>query len=80
MVWQDWVISIGQIILAAALIPTIRHKDKPPLLTSITTATVIGIISCTFLTLQLWFSAGTASISSAGWFLISYQKYKQKKR
>ncbi len=79
MIWQDWVISIGQIVLAIALIPTIRSKDKPPLSTGITTAIAIGTISLTFLTLGLWFSAATAGLASSGWFFISYQKYRQRK-
>lgn len=79
MLWQDWTISIGQIVLAAALIPTIKSKEKPPLSTSLITAIMIGTIAFCFSTLQLWFSASTAGLSSFAWFFISYQKFNQKK-
>lgn len=79
MLWQDWVISIGQLGLVAALIPTIRGKDKPALLTSIVTGLILATFAFTFFTLSLWTSSVTSIISAASWFLLAFQKYRQKK-
>lgn len=79
MLWQDWVISIGQLGLVAALIPTIKGKDKPALFTSLLTGAILTIFAFTFSTLSLWTSTITSLISAASWFLLAYQKYRQKK-
>ncbi|MDO8487104.1 MAG: hypothetical protein Q7S45_02345 [Candidatus Curtissbacteria bacterium] len=77
MLWQDWVFSVGSWIFVAALIPTIRGKQKPEISTSLTTGTVLGIFAIAYLTLNLWLSTASTLVTSASWFILAYQKHRQ---
>lgn len=76
MRWQDIVISVTQIFFVIALIPSIRGKDKPALVTSGMNTILVCIIAITLLTLQLWFSAVTAFAIGAGHLMLTIQKAK----
>ncbi len=75
MLWQDWVFSIGTIIFAIALVPTLVSKNKPALSTSFTTGVVLLVFAITYVTLSLWFSAITTTITGTIWLIIFSQKY-----
>jgi len=79
MHWQDLVFSIGSWIFIIALIPTIRGKQKPEFSTSLVTAIILFIFAITYLTLGLLISAISTVGTSTGWFILAYQKYRQKK-
>lgn len=78
--WQDYVITVGGIVISLSLIPAIRGEDKPPLATSIPTATVLFIFSATFVTLRLWFSAGMYVLAAGLWTTLALQQYTKRKR
>lgn len=77
--WQDIAISIGQLVLAAALVPSILSKDKPSLWTSITCGVVLALFAFTYLTIALWYAAVTTFISALLWILLAAQKLLQTK-
>ena len=56
MVWQDIVLSVGAWIFFIALIPSIKSRDKPAIMTSLPTGIVLVIFALTYATLGLWLS------------------------
>lgn len=77
MHWQDAVFFFGQIVFVVALIPTIRGKSKPALSSSIVTGFILTIFAITYLSLGLWFSTAASIATSASWWILAYQKYRQ---
>lgn len=73
MKWQDWVLSIGNIIIAIALIPTVLGPSKPAILTSIITATVLYTFGVCFFTLKLKLSCFTVGIAATLWVILLIQ-------
>ena len=73
LIWQDVVLSVGQLIFAVAMIPAIRAKEKPPLITSSMFGLVLATFAVAFSTLSLWFSAVTVAVVSGLWLVIAYQ-------
>ena len=80
MLWQDYVFTIGGIIFVIALIPSITGKDKPALASSILTGVVLLAFSATYISLSLWYSALTVSLTAVCWFTLAFQKYRQNKK
>ena len=79
MQWQDWVFSIGSWIFIIALIPTIKGKDKPQLSTSLITGTILATFAVAYFTLELWLSTISTIGTSLSWFILAYQKFRQKR-
>ncbi|MEK7451113.1 MAG: hypothetical protein AAB662_04215 [Patescibacteria group bacterium] len=77
MVWQDIVLTFGQILFIIALFPSVIGKSKPALSTSLLTGFVLAVFSLIYITLHLWFAATTTSIASLTWFILAYQKYRK---
>lgn len=75
---HDYIFSIGNAIMALALLPSLLSKDKPALKTSLLTGTILAIFSATFYSLGLYLSCCMLAISSALWLTLAYQKYKSK--
>lgn len=75
MQWQDFVLAIGQFVLASALIPSILSKHKPALASSLMLGTVLATFAFTLATLKLWLTVIPMSISATLWFVLAYQKY-----
>ena len=80
MVWQDIVLSVGAWIFFIALIPSIKSKDKPALMTSLPTGTVLAVFALVYATLGLWLSIFSTILTSAAWFTLAVQKYLQKRK
>ena len=80
MQWQDWVITIGQIIFIIALIPTVRGDDKPPVSTSVVTGIVLLTFSIAQYSLGLTTSTFTSIILGLSWLYVGYQKFQLDKR
>lgn len=80
MIWQDAVLTIGSLIFAIALLPSVLGKDKPAFSTSITTAVVLAIFAFVYTTLSLWFSAATVLLTSLMWSVLAIQKLRSEKR
>lgn len=71
MIWQDYVISVGQFIFALAVVPSLRSQSKPAFSTSLITAMGLSVFAFCFLTLHLTLSTlGTASTALAWWLLV----------
>lgn len=72
--WQDVVLTIGSLIFALALIPSVRSADKPAPLTSASTAAVLYVFAGVDLTLDLVFTAITTAITAALWTTLLIQR------
>jgi hypothetical protein len=75
--WQDIVISVGAIIFALALWPSILSKDKPALWTSLVTGIVLFVFALTYGSLSLWYAAATTAITASLWIVLVVQKILQ---
>jgi hypothetical protein len=78
MSWQDAVLSVGEIIFAIALLPSILSKDKPALATSILNAAVLFIMGFVDLTISLYGTAGGLFLVGILWTILAVQKYLDK--
>lgn len=74
---QDIILSVGAIVLAAALVPSIMTKDKPALPTSIITGTTLYIFAGVYASLALWTACITTAISATMWLILVIQKMRQ---
>lgn len=74
MIWQDIVFTVGNLIFAAALFPSIISKDKPSLYTSVPTGIVLFSFFIAFYTLSLTYSAILTLINSILWSILAVQK------
>lgn len=79
MSWQDIVIGGGSAILTIALIPTVFDKQKPALATSLITGGMVTVFVFTFATLSLWFTAAVDIVTASIWFLLAFQRMRQKR-
>ena len=78
MHWQDWVLTIAQIVFIAALIPSVLGKDKPAFSTSLINGFVMLVIGIVYVSLVLWFTAFSIFITASLWFTLAIQKYMTK--
>jgi len=83
MVWQDTIITACILLFSYALIPQIYQgfKKKKGLInfqTSLITSTGMYILSLTYLTLKLYFSAIVGLITGTLWLILLIQKINYK--
>jgi hypothetical protein len=76
MSWQDWVFSVGGLVVLVSLLPTIRGVEKPALATSVTTFILVAIFAGTMASLHLWLSALTNALISLAWGILALQRYR----
>lgn len=76
--WQDFVLSAGSLVFAAALLPSILGKDKPSIITSLSTGGVLIVFGFTYITLSLWYAAITTFVTGGLWGTLAVQKALQK--
>jgi len=74
---QDFILTVGSLVFVAALIPSILHKDKPALATSLMTGGVLVVFAGVYISLSLWFSAVTTFMTALCWFILAGQKIRQ---
>ncbi len=79
MQWQDVVLSVGAVMFGVLLLPAIRAKDKPPILTSAGTSLVLFTWVVVFASLELWFSAAVQAVVAIEWGIIACQKIRQRR-
>jgi hypothetical protein len=73
--WQDVLIAVGNFLMAAALIPSIRsHNEKPPLFTSVSTAAFLSSFGVAFLTLGLWLAMAGVWSGAVAWWILAWQR------
>ncbi len=80
MSWQDFVLSVGQILFVVALVPTVVGKDKPALPTSVLTSAVAFSFMVVFASLAVPFASATAGLNGSMWLILAVQKVRQRLR
>jgi hypothetical protein len=75
--WQDIVISVGSLVFAVALIPSVVGQDKPALSTSLTTGIVLTVFTVTYASLDLWYATITTAGAAILWSILAIQKIRQ---
>lgn len=78
--WQDFVLSLGNLVFFIALLPSIFSKDKPAFLTSTMTAFFLTTFGIVYATLGLWFSVAGVFLSALGWTILAFQSYRLKQK
>ena len=74
MVWQDYVLMTGGMVLWISIIPMIRAKEKPPCLTSIPTSAILTIFVVCLVTLNLYLAAFSTACTSIFWWILVFQR------
>ena len=59
----DLIFGAGSIIFCIALLPSVFSKDKPNLLTSCVTASVLGIFAITYESINFHFAAAVSVVT-----------------
>jgi len=73
LIWQDWVITIGQLLFFVALLPSVFSEDKPNRWSSLMTAIILATFAYTFWTLGLFWGAFTSTLVTLAWFVLFFQ-------
>ena len=77
--WQDYFLTVVQVFFCVTLVPMLFAKEKPPLVSSITTGIALLAGASIFFTLHLWLAAASQAIVGLQWLALAYQKMLQKK-
>jgi hypothetical protein len=77
MDWHDLVFSIGGIVFALALLPSLFGTHKPEFITSCLTSTVLSMFSLTYFDLDFEYSGTITAITSLMWLSLAWQVGKQ---
>jgi hypothetical protein len=77
MDWHDLVFSIGGIIFALALLPSLFGEHKPSYITSSITSSVLSIFAITYADLGFEYSAIVTFITAGLWLILTYQSLKK---
>lgn len=68
--WQDWVISVGQLLFFFALLPSVFSVNKPHWTSSLMTGTILLVFTYTFWTLGLRWGSVTSALVGGTWLLL----------
>ena len=79
MLWQDVLLMIGGFGFSVALWPAVKAKEKPPILTSAVTGSILASFCVAYATLGLWLAFGSIVINSSMWFVLMTQRLKRRK-
>ena len=79
MIWQDLVISFVNIVFSISLIPQVIYgyklkKGLITLKTSIPTTLGLYVMSFTFFSLKLYYSAALGALTATLWLILFIQK------
>ena len=77
LLWQDVVLTAGQIFFVFALIPMLRSAQKPPLITAVAHGLILASFGVVFASLSLWFSTVAVLLASLMWLYLSWQRFRQ---
>lgn len=78
MHWQDIIISLGQWVMTAALLPSIFSERKPAISSSLLTGTVIVAFGVAYASLGLVSSVLSSVACALAWFILAYQVWARK--
>ena len=74
--WQDWVLTVIQLVFIVALIPTMLHDyKKPTLSTALMITAGVSTVSFVYFTLAFWSSALMTFVHALQWATIAYQRW-----
>jgi len=74
LIWQDYVLMIGGMILWISIIPMVRAREKPPFLTSIPTSVILTIFVACLVTLNLYLAAFSTACTAIFWWILVFQR------
>lgn len=74
---QDWILTIGGILLSLSLIPYMLHEHKPPKHTSGLYFVVLLVFSICYATFSLWLTAVFTFITAVCWLILLIQAWMQ---
>ena len=74
MIWQDYVLMTGGMILWVSIIPMIRAEEKPPFLTSIPTSIILSVFVVCLVTLNLYLAAFSTACTAILWWILVFQR------
>jgi hypothetical protein len=77
VIWQDFVLTFGGVVLAAGLMPALFAPTAPPLKTSATMAAVLAAYVVAMGSLGLYFAAGTVAVQAAIWAALGARASRQ---
>lgn len=77
MIWQDVCFLVGNLILSAGLIPTIRDTQKPPLTTTLTVLAVLSSFAVAEWTIDLPLAAFATLAQMGAWVVLGVQRWRQ---
>lgn len=81
MIWQDYALMVGGMILWVSIIPMIRTREKPPFLTSVPTSIILSLFVFCLATLKLYLAAFSTTCTATLWWILVFQRiYHEKKR
>lgn len=80
MSWQEIVFTVGSWVFLLALLPSLLGRDKPALLTSIATGSVLIAFAVAYLSLSLTSSGISIGLLGCLWLVLALQKYIQRRR
>ncbi len=69
----DIVFMIGSFIFSIALIPTIRAKEKPSLVSSIVTFILLGAFELCYISLEMWLASISNMLTIVCWGILAIQ-------
>jgi hypothetical protein len=75
--WQDWYLTFGFVIFSIALIPMLRDKNKPALLTGLITSLVLLGEIPVYYSLGLWLATILTFVNLVMWSTLTVQRWKQ---
>lgn len=78
--WQDYVLTAVQISFCLTILPMLFADEKPPLITSVSTAITIFVMVATVASLHLWLAAASQSVVGIQWLILAYQKWHSSRR
>lgn len=78
MVIQDFILTVGSIVLIAALIPSILSRHKPALTTSLMMSAVLFTFAGVYGSLELWLAMIATASQAALWLVLAFQKKRRK--
>ena len=80
MIWEDVVLTVGQLFFVVALWPMVFSPEKPPLATALAHGVILGSFAVAFISLELWLSAFSVTLVSAMWFYLGWQRWQQQSK
>ncbi len=65
---------VGGFLFSIALIPAIHQEQKPPITTSLLTATVLTVFSMAMSSLDLWWGTIGTALAAVCWWILLLQR------